>query len=173
MKWKRDNVAGFLLVHLMAALAAVPWFFSWTGLLLFAAGLFLFGMCGINLGYHRLLTHRSLSCPLWLERTLATLAVCAVQDSPPHWIAVHRRHHQFADEAHDPHSPLASFLWAHMGWLLVKKDDMARRPLIERYAKDIVRDPYYGGSNSEATGLGWRCCRGSCISSRGTPWWLC
>ena len=30
-----------------------------------------------------------------------------------------------------------------MGWLLVKKDDMSRRPLIERYAKDIIRDPYY------------------------------
>ena len=30
-----------------------------------------------------------------------------------------------------------------MGWLLVKMKDMARRPLIERYAKDIVRDPFY------------------------------
>ena len=44
---------------------------------------------------------------------------------------------------HDPHSPLAGFFWAHMGWLMVKLDDMSRRPLIERYAKDIIRDPYY------------------------------
>ena len=52
-----------------------------------------------------------------------------MQDSPPHWVAVHRRHHQFAGEAQDPHSPLKSFFWAHMGWLLVK-EDMTRR-LIE------------------------------------------
>jgi stearoyl-CoA desaturase (delta-9 desaturase) len=30
-----------------------------------------------------------------------------------------------------------------MGWLLVKMEDMGRRPLIERYARDIVRDPLY------------------------------
>jgi fatty-acid desaturase len=143
VQWKKDNVAGFLIIHALAALALVPWFFSWTAVLLFVSGLFVFGMCGINLGYHRLLAHRGLACPLWLERVFATLAVCAAQDSPPHWIAVHRRHHQFADEPNDPHSPLVNIFWAHMGWLLVKKEDMARAPLIERYAKDIVRDPYY------------------------------
>jgi sn-1 stearoyl-lipid 9-desaturase len=143
VKWKNDNVLGFAIIHLLAALAFVPWFFSWTGVALLTAGLFVFGVFGINLCYHRLLTHRSFSCPLWLEHGLARLAVCSVQDSPPHWVAVHRRHHQFADEDHDPHSPLVNFFWAHMGWLLVKMEDMSRRPLIERYAKDIARDSYY------------------------------
>jgi fatty-acid desaturase len=143
VKLKRDNVYGFLIIHLIAGLAVFPWFFSWTGVVLLVAGLFVFGVFGINLCFHRLLTHRSFSCPLWLEHVLATLAVCSVQDSPPHWVAAHRRHHEFADEEDDPHSPLAGFFWAHMGWLLVKKDDMSRRPLIERYAKDIIRDPYY------------------------------
>ena len=143
MKLKKDNVYGFLIIHLIAGLAVFPWFFSWTGVVLLVAGLFVFGMLGINLCFHRLLTHRSFSCPLWLERSLATLAVCSVQDSPPHWVAVHRKHHQFADEEQDPHSPLVSFFWAHMGWLLVKVDDMKRGPLIERYAKDISRDRYY------------------------------
>jgi fatty-acid desaturase len=141
--WKKDEIAGFLVVHSMAALAVFPWFFSWTGVAVFAAGVVVFGALGINLCYHRLLTHRSFSCPLWLEHGLAILAACAVQDSPPHWVAVHRRHHQFADEAQDPHSPLKSFFWAHMGWLLVKKEDMTRAALIERYAKDILRDPLY------------------------------
>ncbi len=143
MKLKKDNVYGFLIIHLIAGLAVFPWFFSWTGVVLLVAGLFVFGMLGINLCFHRLLTHRSFSCPLWLERSLATLAVCSVQDSPPHWVAAHRKHHQFADEEQDPHSPLVSFFWAHMGWLLVKVDDMKRGPLIERYAKDISRDRYY------------------------------
>jgi fatty-acid desaturase len=141
--WKKDNVCGFLVVHLIAGLSCLPWFFSGTGVGLLIAGCFVFGACGINLGYHRLLTHRSLSCPLWLEHTFAVLAVCSAQDSPPHWVAVHRRHHQFADEEQDPHSPLKSFFWAHMGWLLVKVDEMRRGPLMERYATDILRDPLY------------------------------
>jgi fatty-acid desaturase len=143
VKWKTDRIVAFALIHSVAAFAFLPWFFSWTGVALFGAGLFVFGTLGINLCYHRLLTHRAFTCPLWLEHTLALLGVCSLQDSPPHWAAVHRRHHQFADEDKDPHSPLAGFFWAHMGWLLVKMDDMSRGPLIERYAKDINRDSLY------------------------------
>ena len=39
--------------------------------------------------------------------------------------------------------PLAGFFWAHMGWMLVKMEDMETKSLIEQYAKDIVRDPLY------------------------------
>ena len=136
----KGHIYSFAAIHLLAALAFLPWFFSWTGVILLIAGCYVFGVLGINICFHRLLTHRSFSCPRWLEYAGAILAVCSVQDSPPHWVAVHRRHHQFADEEQDPHSPLRSFFWAHMGWLLVKMDD---EPLIERYAKDIVRDPFY------------------------------
>ena len=143
MKWKTGRIVAIAFIHLLAAFAFLPWFFSWTGVVLFGVGLFVFGTLGINLCYHRLLTHRALACPGWLEHALALLGVCSLQDSPPHWVAVHRRHHQFADEDKDPHSPTAGFFWAHMGWLLVKMDDMSRGPLIERYAKDINQDPFY------------------------------
>ena len=147
MRWKTDNIAGFALIHVVAALALVPWFFSWTGVVLCGAGVFAFGVLGINLCFHRLLTHRGFECPLWLEHALAFLGACSMQDSPAHWVAVHRKHHQFADDASDPHSPvsgsISGFLWAHMGWLLVRVDDMARRPLIDRYAKDLIRDPFH------------------------------
>jgi fatty-acid desaturase len=43
----------------------------------------------------------------------------------------------------DPHSPLRGFFWAHFGWLLMRSGDMKSRPLIERYAKDVMRDPLY------------------------------
>ena len=142
-RWKKGNIYGFLAIHLIAALAMVPWFFSWTGVVLMLAGLYVFGVLGINLSFHRLLTHRGLVCPHWLERSFAFLGVCCVQDSPPHWVAAHRKHHHHADDEHDPHSPLVSFLWAHMGWLLVRMESMKRGTLIERYAKDIMRDPFY------------------------------
>jgi stearoyl-CoA desaturase (delta-9 desaturase) len=140
---KTDNDVGFAVIHLIAGLAFIPWFFSWTGVALLVGGIYFFGMLGINLCFHRLLTHRGFSCPLWLERGLALLGVCCVQDSPVHWVAVHRKHHHHADEALDPHTPVTGFFWAHMGWLLVKSEELRRGPLTEQYAKDIVRDPLY------------------------------
>ena len=143
VKRKSDLVYAFLVCHLIAALAFFPWFFSWTGVVLLVVGCYVFGAIGINLCFHRLITHRSFSCPRWLEHAFVVIAVCSVQDLPAHWAAVHRRHHHFADDERDPHSPLVSFFWAHMGWLLVKTDDMKRGPLMERYAKDLLRDPFY------------------------------
>ena len=63
VKWKTDRIVAFALIHLIAAFAFLPWFFSWTGVALFGAGLFVFGTLGINLCYHRLLTHRALRLP--------------------------------------------------------------------------------------------------------------
>src|SRR5207244_1684301 len=51
-------------VHVLALLALIPWLFSWTGVILAVAGLYVFGTLGINLCYHRLLTHQSFSCPV-------------------------------------------------------------------------------------------------------------
>lgn len=131
------------LYHIVALLAVLPWFFSWTGLILGALGIFVFGSLGINLGYHRLLTHHGLVCPKWLEHGFAILGICCMQDTPARWVAVHRRHHQFSDRQDDPHTPLVNFLWGHVGWMLVENRDLARLGIYDRYAKDILRDPFY------------------------------
>lgn len=136
-------VIGIGLYHLLALLAFVPWLFSWTGVVLAFCGLYVFGTLGINLCYHRLLTHQGFSCPKWLERFFATLGVCCVQDTPARWVAVHRLHHQYSDERPDPHSPLVTFLWGHFGWLMLENRDLNRLSAYERYARDIIRDPYY------------------------------
>ncbi len=141
---KIENVAGFAFCHAIAALAVLPWFFSWTGVALLVAGLYLFGGLGINIGFHRLITHRGFSCPLWLERALVVLGTCSLQFSPAFWVAVHRRHHQYADQEDDPHSPRRSFAWSHFGWLIARRPhDMKPAALTQRYAKDILRDPLY------------------------------
>ena len=129
--------------HLVALLAFHPWFFSWTGITLAIVGTYVFGGLGINLCYHRLLSHRSFACPLWLEHTFAVLAVCCLQDTPARWVAVHRRHHHRADEEPDPHSPLVNLFWGHMGWLLIENTDLNRLPLYDRYARDVIRDRFY------------------------------
>jgi fatty-acid desaturase len=129
--------------HLAALLAILPWCFSWAGVFLAVAGIYVFGGLGINLCYHRLLTHRGLACPKWLEHAFAVLGVCSMQDTPARWVAVHRRHHEHADRPDDPHSPLVNFLWGHVGWMLVENRDLNRLGIYDRYAKDILRDPFY------------------------------
>jgi fatty-acid desaturase len=136
---KMSAVIGY---HLVASLALFSWFFTWTGVVLALLGIYFFGMLGINLCFHRLLTHRSFSCPRWLEYVLTVLGVCSVQDSPANWVAAHRQHHQFSDHERDPHSPTGNFLWGHVGWLVIK-DSEIKSIRLQRYAKDMLRDPFH------------------------------
>ena len=133
----------FALYHALALLAFAAGLFSWSGVVLAALGTYVFGTLGINLCFHRLLTHRSFVCAKWLERVLAVLGVCCLQDTPAHWVAVHRLHHQHSDDAKDPHSPLVAFFWGHVGWLLVPNHALARMDLYERFAKDLLQDRFY------------------------------
>lgn len=132
-----------VIVHALALLVFVPALFSWAGFGLCLAGLYVFGTLGINLCYHRMLTHRSLTVPTWLERLLATLAICSLQDSPARWVAIHRQHHQHSDTEADPHSPLVNFLWGHFAWVFIRNGDHDKTMSYERYCRDILRDPYY------------------------------
>ena len=70
-RFKTDALAGIIICHAVAALAFLPWFFSWGDVVVLGVGIFVFGVLGLNLGFHRLITHRSFSCPRWLERTFA------------------------------------------------------------------------------------------------------
>ncbi len=129
--------------HLIALAALLPMYFSWNNLLLAVVLAQITGVLGINLCYHRLLTHRGFRCPKWLEHAFVVLAILCVQDTPARWVAVHRRHHEHADDQPDPHSPLANFFWGHWGWLFVRHPELWRLGIYERYAKDILRDPFY------------------------------
>jgi stearoyl-CoA desaturase (delta-9 desaturase) len=130
-------------MHLLALLACVPWLFSWSGLAWALGGLYLFGTLGINIGFHRLLTHRGFACPRWLERTLAIIGTCCYQGSPMSWVAVHRMHHQNSDEPGDPHCPRPSFFWSHMGWFLVYDPALYNLGTYDRYARDLIQDRFY------------------------------
>jgi stearoyl-CoA desaturase (delta-9 desaturase) len=132
-----------VLLHSMAFAACGAWFFSWTGVALLIGGIYFFGGFGINIAYHRLLTHRSFACPLWLEHALVWVAVCCLEDAPGSWVATHRLHHNDSDSNPDPHSPLVGFLWSHVGWLLFENRAVRNSVAYERYARDVLRDPFY------------------------------
>jgi stearoyl-CoA desaturase (delta-9 desaturase) len=143
MQFRWGYGIAIILIHALALLAVLPFFFSWTGVILAVIGFLVFHMLGINIGYHRLLTHQGFSCSKAVERTLATLGVCTLQDTPARWVAIHRQHHQHSDDTPDPHSPLVGFLWGHIGWILINNRQHASIAFYDRYAKDILRDPYY------------------------------
>jgi fatty-acid desaturase len=81
LRLARIDATGIAAIHLVALLAFVPWFFSWMGVVLALLGLYVFGTLGISLCFHRMLAHRGVVCPIWLEHSLAIL-VCAVSRTP-------------------------------------------------------------------------------------------
>jgi stearoyl-CoA desaturase (delta-9 desaturase) len=98
---------------------------------------------GITVGFHRLLTHRSFKTYPAVRYILAVLGTLAVEGSVIKWVADHRKHHDFADEEGDPHSPheagLSALkgLWhAHAGWLFTTVGQADRR----RYGADLLKD---------------------------------
>ena len=138
----RAYAGTIIAVHLLALLACLPQFFSWIGLWTMVIGIHVFGQ-GITIGYHRLLTHRSFKTVPWVERTLAILGMCCLEDSPARWVTVHRIHHAHSDEQPDPHSPLVTFLWSHFGWLMVNNREAQSLNAIGTFSKDLLRDPFY------------------------------
>ena len=129
-----------VLIHALAALALLPWFFSWTGVAVCFLSHYFVGTWGIGIGYHRLLTHRGFSCSRWFENTLGTLGVLCLQDTPARWVAIHRMHHQHSEKEADPHSPLVNFLWGHVGWLILVNREHNNINQYERYSRDVLRN---------------------------------
>jgi fatty-acid desaturase len=131
-----------VLLHVLALLVFVPWLFSWSGVVLCLIGSHFFGS-GINIGYHRLLTHRSFKCPKWVEYGFVTLALCCLEDNPTTWVATHRLHHKDSDQEPDPHTPQQGFWWSHMTWLFRKNPAIHNSATYDRVARDILQDRWY------------------------------
>jgi stearoyl-CoA desaturase (Delta-9 desaturase) len=54
------------------------------------------------------------------------------------WVAVHRKHHHFADEEGDPHSPHIKGLWNVLLWNAIYYSKEANKPeVVEKYTKDM------------------------------------
>ena len=91
-------------------------------------GMYLVTMVGIEIGYHRLLAHRSFEVVRPLRALFLIAGSMAGQGSALLWSAVHRVHHATTDTPEDPHSPviarpgirpgLHAFLWAQFLWFL-------------------------------------------------------
>ncbi|MGA8677502.1 MAG: fatty acid desaturase [Candidatus Acidiferrales bacterium] len=136
------QVAPVLMLFHVGAVVAL-FFFTWHALFV---ALFLYwvtGGLGLGICYHRLLTHRSYATPKWFEYFLTICGVTALEGGPLLWVAIHRKHHQFADKEGDPHSPRDGKWWAHAGWVFfgtALRQDVA---VLKRYAPDLAEDNFH------------------------------
>jgi stearoyl-CoA desaturase (delta-9 desaturase) len=146
--WAQVAVYGFVLVPMLALIAAIPfvwgWGLSWLDVGL-AVGFFYLTLLGVTVGYHRYFTHGSFKAKRWLRITLAVMGGMGIQGPVIIWVADHRRHHAFSDRDGDPHSPwlfgtspvaIARGFWhAHMGWVFDR--DYTNK---QRFAPDLLAD---------------------------------
>jgi len=149
----RDRIiTGIVTAAPVLALGFVVWqvwgdFLRWSDAIVFAIMYLATGL-GVTVGFHRYFTHRSFKTGKRLRAVLAVLGSMAIEGPVISWVADHRKHHTFADQEGDPHSPhvdhgvgwrgaFKGLVHAHVGWLFIHTQRGART----RYARDLVDDP--------------------------------
>ncbi|MGH3567607.1 MAG: acyl-CoA desaturase [Pseudonocardia sp.] len=139
----------FVIVPMLALIAAVPLAWSWGALSWLDVGIalvfYVISGLGVTVGFHRYLTHRAFTANRALRNGLAIAGSMALQGDVITWVADHRRHHAFSDKEGDPHSPwlfgtgpvaLARGFWhAHTGWLFEPA-----RTNADRFTPDLLAD---------------------------------
>jgi stearoyl-CoA desaturase (delta-9 desaturase) len=58
-----------------------------------------------------------------------------------HWARDHRVHHKYSETESDPHNALRGFFFAHIGWLLVKKNQKVVDAGRQIPMDDLLADP--------------------------------
>ncbi|MBX9772423.1 MAG: fatty acid desaturase [Candidatus Obscuribacterales bacterium] len=104
-------------------------------------GFYIWHALGVTVGYHRLISHRSFSCPKFVEYFWVMAGYLAFEGSPIWWATIHRAHHKYTDTALDPHSPRYGLQKAHNGWIKRRKYEDHIDP--QTQSKDLVEDPLY------------------------------
>jgi len=105
---------------------------------------YLLGILGINIGYHRLLSHRSFKTYKPVEMLLSLIGSLTVMGSPLAWVAVHRQHHRYSDSELDPHSPhRIGILRSWMGfWGKVEISSMTTKDLRKENYQKFLHNYY-------------------------------
>jgi len=92
---------------MQGTISFIVWFFVF----------YLYHGLGTTLGYHRLLTHKSLKTPDWLKYFIVSGGYLGLMGAPIPWVGIHRQHHQKSDMVGDPHSPKDGFKHALYQWM--------------------------------------------------------
>ncbi len=92
---------------------------------------------------HRCLAHRGLELHGAVRFIMRLHLWLFTGMRPKEWVAVHRKHHHFADEEGDPHSPQLKGLWPILLGNAVYYSREARNPkTASKYAPDVTEDGF-------------------------------
>lgn len=131
---------------------------------------------GITLGYHRLLTHKSLVVPKWLEYFICSGAYLALMGAPIVWVGVHRQHHQKSDTPLDPHSPRQGVAHALYKWMFYT-DRVQSNEELQKQAHDLMQDKVYRVLGYDHGAYHAKLNLAICLAFRGLLWlvfgWQC
>lgn len=153
--WGTHTLGIFSEANLWAGLSFALWFVVF----------YLYHGLGITLGYHRLLTHKSLKVPKWLMYFIVSGGYFGLMGSPIVWVGVHRLHHQKSDQDGDPHSPKDGFKHALYEWMFdmrsVQSDEEMRAQVPE-----LMADPLFRKLGDDHSPTQAQLCLGLCIAFR-------
>ncbi len=119
-------------------------------------GMYVLTMAGVEVSFHRQLSHKAFESKSWLRYFLAVAGCMAAQGGPVYWVATHRRHHVHSDTPEDPHSPhyrigkkggermgrLKGLWYAQVGNMY---EGLPTNCTL--FARDMIRDPMISGIN--------------------------
>jgi stearoyl-CoA desaturase (delta-9 desaturase) len=141
-------IATFVVVPMLALIAAVPlawgWGVGWHDIVIAAVFYTISGL-GISMGFHRYFTHSSFKANRGLKIALAIAGSLAIEGPVLTWVADHRRHHKYSDKEGDPHSPwrfgsdwkalIKGLGFAHIGWMFE-----GNRTSKQKFVPDLLAD---------------------------------
>jgi stearoyl-CoA desaturase (delta-9 desaturase) len=81
-----------------------------------------FGLMGMTTVYHRMYSHRSCKVARPVELWWLFWATTDFSMSALDWVRDHRAHHKYTDTDKDPYNINKGFWWAHIGWLVWKRE---------------------------------------------------
>ena len=133
-----NSIIVFALVSLVA-LVGVPLFgylygYTWVDWTMFGVLYTVTGL-GITVGYHRLFSHRSFSCPNPVRFAFLIAGGWALENSALMWCADHVRHHAKVDTYEDPYNAKKGFWWSHVVWIFIE-DPYRTEKYFAQFRKD-------------------------------------
>lgn len=129
-----------LVLHVFLHIAGITglimfWDPLWLLITLFAK--WLFYNLGVEIGLHRLISHRSFKTSILTENILVFLSIFGGFGSSLGWAANHRVHHRNSDKENDPHpahEPIKTWFWL---------DTNTKVNISPTVVKDLLKNPFH------------------------------
>jgi len=126
--------------YIFSTIAAIYLFidFDWVKVVYILLGVYLPGIIGNTIGFHRYLTHQSFETNKFWHYTFVILGSLTGQGSAIFWTALHLHHHRNSDSYNDVHSPTKGFWQSFILWQITH-DFKNMKGLIA--PKKLYKDP--------------------------------